>query len=706
MTIADRLTDINNTKLAIKASIEAKGQTVGSIPFSEYPSKIDAISGGGGLSPVINEWVRPSDWLPITKPDGTSQKVIGLFAVFDSESNYVAFSASGAYTVDWGDGSAPENYANNVQCQHKYTFASIDPATTTAEGYRQVVITITPQAGQNLSSINFQKYHSEVGGNYGYTAWLELYASTSHADVLGGLSNWIFTTTQTMIPMLKAVYILPCNTVVDNRMGATMFRGQAENVEYVEISRPNVTLMGAGVFSYLRLIKKFNILPGTKVTTTGKDLFLECNSLVEAPMLDLSNCPSTSYMFSNCTSLQTVPQYVTTNVTDMSSMFNSCRSLETVPLLDMQNNTTMQNMFSYCYVLKEVPLFNTAKVTSFQGAFGSCQNLRSIPSFNTSKVTSFSSAFSTCYQLRDVPLLDTSSCTDFSNMFTGCYSLVNVPTFNTSNATNMSSMFYSAYALKSIPLFNTSKCTTISNLTGNSNRFQVTEIPAFDMRKSSGLQNLGSSSIWRFKAYGFISPLSVSNNMLAKRELNEIIENLGNPTASQSLTISNNPGATSNPTYSRSSITTAGSTTIAISDTSNFIAGETQVTGTGITNSRTVTLTDAGDTVTLAGHGLPNGKRVSFTAITTTTGISIYNLYYVVNATTDTFQLSLTQGGAPIALTNNGTGTIIYQTLVIAIDPNVSVTVDVPASISGTSNLAYRNLNTQIAVMKRWAVSG
>ena len=703
MTIADRLTDINNTKLAIKASIEAKGQTVGSIPFSEYPSKIDAISGGGS-SPVINEWVRPSDWLPITKPDGTSQKVVGLFAVFDSESNYVSFTATGAYTVNWGDGSAPENYANNVQCQHKYTFASIDPATTTAEGYRQVVITITPQAGQNLISINFQKYHSEVGGNYGYTAWLELYASTSNADVLGGLSNWM--STQTMIPMLKAVYILPCNTVVDNRMGSTMFRGQAENVEYVEISRPNVTLVGAGIFSYLRLIKKFNFHSSIKATTTAKDLFLECNSLVEAPMIDLSNCPDTSYMFSNCSNLQTVPQYVTTNVTFMSYMFNGCRSLETVPLLNMQNNTNMQNMFSNCYALKEVPLFNTAKVTSFQSAFGSCENLRSIPSFNTSKVTSFSSAFSTCNQLRDVPLLDTSSCTDFSNMFSGCYSLVNVPTFNTSNATNMSSMFYSANALKSIPLFNTSKCTTISNLTGNANRFQVTEIPAFDMRKSSGLQNLGSSSIWRFKAYGFISPLSVANNMLAKRELNEIIENLGNPTASQSLTISNNPGATSNPTYSRSSTTTAGSAVVLVSDTSNFIAGETQVTGTGITNSRTVTLTDSGDLVTLVGHGLPNGKRVSFNSITTTTGISVYRPYYVVNATTDTFQLSLTQGGTPIALTNNGTGTVIYQTLVIAIDPNVSVTVDVPASASGTSSLAYRNLNTQIAIMKRWTVSG
>ena len=705
MTIANQLIQINTTKQEIKAAIENKGVSMANVPFTSYPSKIDAISGGGGLSPVINEWVRPSDWLPITKPDGTSQKVVGLFAVFDSESNYVAFSANSPYTVDWGDGSAPENYATNVQCQHKYSFASINPTTTTAEGYRQVVITITPQAGQNLSLINFQKYHSEVGGTFGTTAWLELYASTSHADVLGGLSNWIVTTTQTMIPMLKAVYILPCNTVVDNRMGATMFRGQAENVEYVEISRPNVTLMGAGIFSYLRLIKKFNILPGTKVTTTGKDLFLECNSLVEAPMLDLSNCPNTSYMFSNCTSLQTVPQYVTTNVTDMSFMFNICRSLETVPLFDTQNNTTMRNMFSNCYVLKSVPLFNTAKVNSFLNAFSSCTLLTEVPLFNTSKVTSFSSAFSSCFLLKTVPFFDTALCTDFSYMFSGCYSLLEVPTFNTASATTMAYMFNGAYSLKKIPDFNTPNNTSISNFTGNS-RSQLIEIPAFDMRKSSGLQNLGSSSIWRFKAYGFISPLSVSNNMLAKRELNEIIENLGNPTASQSLTISNNPGATSNPTYSRSSTTTAGSAVVLVSDTSNFIVGETQVIGTGITNSRAVTLTDAGDTVTLAGHGLPNGKRVSFTTITSTTGISVYRPYYVVNATTDTFQLSLTQGGDPIALTTDGSGAIIYQTLVIAIDPNVSVTVDVPASVSGTSNLAYRNLNTQIAVMKRWTVTG
>jgi hypothetical protein len=84
----------------------------------------------------------------------------------------------------------------------------------------------------------------------------------------------------------------------------------------------------------------------------------------------------------------------------------------------------------------------------------------------------------------------------------------------------------------------------------------------------------------------------------------------------------------------------------------------------------------------------------------------IYTPYYVVNATTDTFQLSLTAGGSAIALTTDGTGTMIYQTLVTAINPNVSVTIDIPASASGTNSLSYRNLNTQIAVMKRWSVTG
>lgn len=42
-TIADKLTSINNCKLAIKNAIEAKGVNVGTTPLAEYPDKIAAI---------------------------------------------------------------------------------------------------------------------------------------------------------------------------------------------------------------------------------------------------------------------------------------------------------------------------------------------------------------------------------------------------------------------------------------------------------------------------------------------------------------------------------------------------------------------------------------------------------------------------------------------------------------------------------------
>lgn len=48
MAIADQLTLLNATKTAIKDAIEAKGTTVGGVPFGDYPALIAAIAGGGG----------------------------------------------------------------------------------------------------------------------------------------------------------------------------------------------------------------------------------------------------------------------------------------------------------------------------------------------------------------------------------------------------------------------------------------------------------------------------------------------------------------------------------------------------------------------------------------------------------------------------------------------------------------------------------
>ena len=54
------------------------------------------------------------------------------------------------------------------------------------------------------------------------------------------------------------------------------------------------------------------------------------------------------------------------------------------------------------------------------------------------------------------------------------------------------------------------------------------------------------------------------------------------------------------------------------------------------------TFTDSGDLVTKNSHGLAAGTVVVFQSITTTTGISVNVRYYVINPTTNTFQVSAT----------------------------------------------------------------
>jgi len=65
----------------------------------------------------------------------------------------------------------------------------------------------------------------------------------------------------------------------------------------------------------------------------------------------------------------------------------------------------------------------------------------------------------------------------------------------------------------------------------------------------------------------------------------------------------------------------------------------------------------ANDTITKVAHGLVDGENVLYTSTGTTIGgLTIGNFYFVVSAAADTFKLSLTQGGAAINITGQGTG--------------------------------------------------
>lgn len=85
------------------------------------------------------------------------------------------------------------------------------------------------------------------------------------------------------------------------------------------------------------------------------------------------------------------------------------------------------------------------------------------------------------------------------------------------------------------------------------------------------------------------------------------------------------------------------------------LAGTLGTTGTSL---GAATFDNATDTWTRSSHGLINGDIVHLTTSGgLPTGYLISTVYFVVQATTDTFKLSLTFGGTPVDGTTNGTGT-------------------------------------------------
>lgn len=81
--------------------------------------------------------------------------------------------------------------------------------------------------------------------------------------------------------------------------------------------------------------------------------------------------------------------------------------------------------------------------------------------------------------------------------------------------------------------------------------------------------------------------------------------------------------------------------------------------------SATVTFTDAGDLVNWTAHGLVDGMAVVFenSGGALPTGLTAGTTYYVTNATTDTFTVALTPGGATVTFTT-GSGThTAYETI-------------------------------------------
>jgi hypothetical protein len=495
VSITTQLIAVQAAKTAIKASIEAKGISVGTTALAGYAAKIDSIPSSGATA-----YVRPTDWLAMPTIAATEQKIAMLVAVYDIEPNWVTFTVAGACTVDWGDGSALENFASAAQASHTYVYANISSSTLTSRGYRQAIITVTPQAGQNFTSF------AGCGTTKHPSAYAVATFLNPYLDII--ISG----------PNLTSIVINGANYII---------YGAATLCERVEIKSAgtNATtgVLGASCFAFMKELRQV-IYPAT-ISANGATLFSGCNQIESIPPFVLGTSVSISGMFNGCFILKDNPAInwaPSTGFTTALQAFQNC-SRVTDPKLTITGSVKMtdsSNMFTGCAGLINMPNLDLAGVTNASAMFSNCYALRNVVPLNLPVCTNMSSMFASCYAMEIAPVItSTSTLVSIATMFSTCYSLVKIPNFNTNGVTSMSNVFTTCPNLIDAGSLNASAVTTL--------------VTPFS----------GTSSLSKGALTGTNLTHSYASCRLSAAELNIIFTNLSAAGATKTITITANYGA-------------------------------------------------------------------------------------------------------------------------------------------------------------------
>lgn len=450
------------------------------------------------------EWVRNPCWLAMPSVVAADNKFVGLFKVNNtgSDANYLALTAAGNFTVDWGDGSAPVNYTASTVATYNYSYSasglndtngpvtfqdsgdtvtrashgyhdghtvsfysittttgisigvnyyvinattntfqlSLTPAgsavTLTTDGsgailgYKQAIVTVTPQSGQTLTKIDLQQRYSAGISTTGDSGWLDV--------------------------------IIVGSSITTLMVGSSAYSSSTQLITHRSMERFSL-LSSAVTLAYLlaectglrRVDSLVSSNPNQQATYGVRNLFLNCVSLTEVPdNIYIGSATVATSMFNGCINLIKAPYINTSTITNMTSMFEGCTKLKTVPLYDTSSVTNFTSTFAGCCNLESVPLFNTVAATNMSSMFYMATNtygsLTYVPNFNTSSVTTFSTMFRDCTALRTAPTFDYTSATSCAYMFRGCTSLQSFPGASFPVATDLTGLFYGCTSLNSV----------------------------------------------------------------------------------------------------------------------------------------------------------------------------------------------------------------------------------------------------------------
>ena len=309
---------------------------------------LNQIAYGGGSAPA--PWAgrpRPSDWPAL--PAIGDHEFAGLLSVWDVlDGNRVALSvtATGGFTVDWGDGTA-DSWASGATAQHQYDYTDADLGALTSAGCKTALVRVTSTTpGAAWSAFSLQRRHSALSAVH-ESGWLDV-------SITGSALSTLEVSKQTQVV----------------RVGS--MRGVA------------IGAIGTASLTYA---------------------FTYCYSLTTPPVLPAGFNGSLANAFQGCYSLTTPPVLPAGFNGSLANAFTYCYSLTTPPVLPAGFNNSLANAFQNCYSLTTPPVLPAGFNNSLANAFQNCYSLTKVSGHSQSFDNA--SAFSACPSLESGALIGT-----------------------------------------------------------------------------------------------------------------------------------------------------------------------------------------------------------------------------------------------------------------------------------------------------------
>jgi len=505
-------------RTALNSGIE-NGQR--DLPFVQKP--IPAVS--------ASSYTRPADWPALPSMTSSDSKFLGLLAVTNDTSNYIALSATTGTSATAGTGyigngtgvsttgvyfSPPNNTfavgmlltgtgvtANTVITGTDTCVANIQTAGASTTLIVNSVTTGTVLVGMGGTTAGGAFIISQISGTTGGAGSYQMSGTVNISPSTQTLRRFTVNNSQS----INAVSISGAYPYIvdwgDGSSPVTVGSGTIAQYQY------NYSTLSSSVTSrgYKTAIVTVTVPTGNLLNVNLQQKYVLTATLgtlnaYVGKWLDISLGSPTMTSCNiggNTTPLNMLEQVsfygaATSATTIGTSLFANCYYLQSVPVLNLPPAwTSAATMFQNCYQLKNPPVLPSTSVVSgitLLGMFQNCRSLEYVPDNVFTNVngkiggtTATSDVFAGCITLREAPMLvwysGGGASTSMSSMFSNCYSLVKVPPYNTTYVNSMQSTFSNCRNLATVPFFNTSNVTNTSSMF--SNCFSLVTVPSFNL---------------------------------------------------------------------------------------------------------------------------------------------------------------------------------------------------------------------------------